>query len=510
MKRSWLRALVGRRIVIFLLLILQAALMVYIVISSSRTSQIIDVSLRLVSAFVALFMINREMNASYKLAWIFMILLLPLFGGLFYLTCVCQASTRRFKKDVTAIDARCKHYLKPEPDCLNELADAGKAVSTARYLQNCAGFPLCKDTETQFLCPGERFFEAALRELEQAKRYIFLEYYIIRDGEMWNAVLEILKRKAAEGVDVRVLYDDFGCFLSFSRRYRRYLQECGIKCRVFNSFRPILTTVQNNRDHRKIMVIDGRVGFTGGINLADEYINRDSPLGHWKDAAILLRGNAVKNLVGIFFSLWYRRGDAPEDETLFLPEPCGALSEHPEGYCIPFSDSPMDRESVGERVYLQMINHATRYINIATPYLVIDDGVMEALTAAAKGGIDVRVMVPARGDNPLVQRTMRSYFRRLLRAGVKLYEYTPGFVHAKTIVTDDECAVVGTITCDYRSLYLQVACGGWMYKTAAVAQVRDDFLKDLPRCRALSEADCRKNVFSGLVDEILRLFAPLM
>ena len=281
--------------------------MVYIVISSSRTSQIIDVSLRLVSAFVALFMINREMNASYKLAWIFMILLLPLFGGLFYLTCVCQASTRRFKKDVTAIDARCKHYLKPEPDCLNELADAGKAVSTARYLQNCAGFPLCKDTETQFLCPGERFFEAALRELEQAKRYIFLEYYIIRDGEMWNAVLEILKRKAAEGVDVRVLYDDFGCFLSFSRRYRRYLQECGIKCRVFNSFRPILTTVQNNRDHRKIMVIDGRVGFTGGINLADEYINRDSPLGHWKDAAILLRGNAVKNLVGIFFSLWYRR-----------------------------------------------------------------------------------------------------------------------------------------------------------------------------------------------------------
>ena len=510
MKRSWIRALVGRRILVFLLLIVQAVLMVYIVISSSRISQIIDVGLRLVSALVALLIINREMNPSYKLVWLFMILLLPLFGGFFYLICKYQANTRRFKKDVTKIDELCRHYLKPTPDCLGELDGADNAVATARYLQEWAGFPLCRDTETRFLCPGERFFEAAVRELEQAKRYIFLEYYIIRDGEMWNTILDILKRKAREGVDVRVLYDDFGCFLSFSKHYRRYLESCGIKCRVFNSFRPILTAVQNNRDHRKIMVIDGRVGFTGGINLADEYINRDSPLGHWKDAAIMLRGSAVRNLVGIFFSLWYRRGDLPENADLFLPEPDQPLCGDTGGYCQPYSDSPMDRESVSEHVYMQMIGHASRYIYITTPYLVIDDGMMEALTSAAKSGVDVRIMTPRRGDNPLVQRTMRSYFKRLIRAGVKLYEYTPGFIHAKTIVTDDECAVVGTINFDYRSLYLQFECGVWMYRTAAVAQVRDDFEKDLPRCRLLGEKDCRKNFLSGMIDEVLRLFAPLM
>ena len=504
MKRKWLYSLLRRRILVLFLLAAQLALLAYFVVSSSRTSAAVDIALRGISVCVAIYVMNREDNPSYRLVWIFVILFLPLFGGLFYLTCVGQESTRRFRKDAAQIDLLCKADLKPNDDCLPELREQENAYPIARYLQETVGFPLYKNTAVTYLCPGEVFFEAVLRELEQAERYIFLEYYIIREGKMWDAVQEILKRKAAAGVEVRILYDDFGCFLSLSPSHREYLSTLGIQCRVFNRFRPILTTVQNNRDHRKILVVDGKVGFTGGINLADEYINHTAPLGHWKDAAVMLRGSAVKCLVNFFFSLWYRRGDQEEPAERFLPAESPEPSEAG-GWSQPFSDAPGDDESVGEQVFLQMIHRANREIYIQTPYLVIDDTMTGALTTAAKSGVDVRILVPAQNDNPLVARTMRSCYRRLIDAGVRLYTYTPGFVHAKTIVVDGESAVVGTINFDYRSLYLQFECGVWMYRTDAVGAVRADFLQTLPKSRQLTAEDCRRGFFGRLADEVLRL-----
>ncbi|MBR5519886.1 MAG: cardiolipin synthase, partial [Clostridia bacterium] len=459
MKRRWYRSLLQRRVWVMLLLAAQLAMMIFLTVNSSLVSQAVNLGLRVLGVAVAICVMNREEHPSYRLVWVFVILALPLFGGLFYLTCVYQSSTRRFRKDAVYIDSLCRAALKPTENCLPTLKPADNAYPIAHYLQESIGFPLYRGGNETYFPTGEAFFEALLRELETAKHYIFLEYYIIRDGKMWSQILEILQCKAADGVEVRILYDDFGCFLSLPPQVRRNLETNGIQCRVFNRFRPILSTVQNNRDHRKILIVDGTVGFTGGINLSDEYINATSPLGHWKDAAVMLYGESVRSLLYIFFSLWYRRNDRYESIDRFLP-PVEANSGT-DGFCQPFADSPMDETNVSEHVFLRMIYRAKREIFIQTPYLVLDDALTNALTGAAESGIDVRILVPSRGDNPLVSRTMRSYYPHLITAGVKLYTYTPGFVHAKTIVVDGESAVVGTVNFDYRSLYLQFECGVW-------------------------------------------------
>ena len=327
---------------------------------------------------------------------------------------------------------------------------------------------------------------------------------------MWGSILEVLKRKASQGVTVRLIYDDMGCFFTLPKDYPAQLKKYGIQCAVFNPFRPVLTVKQNNRDHRKIAVIDGKVAFTGGINLADEYINAIEKHGHWKDAAVMLKGKAAWSFTLIFLQMWGMCTGTDEDYGAFYPWKNQGCPIAAKGFVQPYADSPTDTENVGEHVYLQILNNAKEYVYINTPYLIVDDSMLSALCLAAKSGVDVRIVTPHRWDKWAVHMTTRSYYRELIKAGVKVYEYTNGFIHSKTFVSDDRTATVGTTNLDFRSLYLHFECGALLYETDAVMEVKEDFLQTLDICQEVTEKDYKANVVVRLFQDILRLFAPLM
>ena len=365
-------------------------------------------------------------------------------------------------------------------------------------------------TRTAYYSPGEAFFEALIPDLESAEHYIFLEFFIVQEGKMWDTILDILIRKAREGVTVRLIYDDMGCFLTLPKDYKKQLAQHGIECIVFNPFRPLMSVVQNKRDHRKIASIDGKVAYTGGINLADEYINAYKKHGHWKDSALRVEGKAAWSLTLIFLEMWALCRGKQEDFEAFYPWKYAPCEIRTDGFVQPYADSPMDLDNVGEHVYLQIINSAKDYVYITTPYLIIDDSMLSALILAAKSGVDVRIITPRIWDKRLVHMTTRSYYRELTRAGVKVYEYTNGFMHAKTFVSDDNIATVGTTNLDFRSLYLHFECGVMLMESSTVHSVKDDFVKTLDSCQLITQEDCKAGVLVRLFQDILRLFAPLL
>jgi len=396
-------------------------------------------------------------------------------------------------------------------DVLPELAaEHRECLPQARYLQNFAGFPVYRHTQTSYFDSGESFFKQALEEMEKAEKYIFLEFFVLRHGKMLDPILALLERKARAGLDIRIIYDDLGCFMSLPPNFNREMEKKGIKCMVFNPFKPILSSLQNNRDHRKIISIDGKTAFTGGINLADEYINARERFGHWKDAAIMIHGEAAWSLTLIFLHMWNLGRIQPDDAASFYPWKEEACPVKSDGYVQPYADSPIDEENVGEHVYIQIINNAKGYVYINTPYLVVDDNLVSALTLSAKSGVDVRIITPHRWDKWIVSVVSRSYYRQLILAGVKVYEYSAGFNHSKTFVSDDRVATVGTTNLDFRSLYLHFECGVWMYKTKSVDKVKEDFLNTLPVCHEITTKECSRNAAQRIFQDVLRLFAPLM
>lgn len=354
-------------------------------------------------------------------------------------------------------------------------------------------------------------FERLLQELKKAERYIFLEYFIIEKGVMWDSILEILVEKAKQGVDVRVIYDDVGCLLTLPYNYDKQLSKMGIKCCVFNPFVPILSSHMNNRDHRKITVIDGCTAFTGGINLADEYINGYEKHGHWKDSAVMIKGDAVWSFAVMFLSLWNYQRKTEEDYEKFRPLAIETEKFAPLGYVQPFTDSPLDDESISETVYLNLISNAKRYVFINTPYLILDSEMTIALCSAAKRSVDVRIITPHVPDKWFVHSVTRANYEVLVESGVKIYEYIPGFNHAKSFAIDDEFGVVGTINLDYRSLYLHFECGVWLYQTKSILEVKEDFMKTLEQCQQITLEYCRSvKWYRRLGRLVLRAFAPLM
>ena len=511
MKKKWFLELLGRRLIIVVLLLVQIAFIGYLIITGSRTFHIVNWILNLLSLAAALYIISKKEKGAYKLTWIILILVFPLFGGLWYLMNCFQTSTRKFSASIKKAEEKAAPLFFLPGDSIEEAETAmPQAATSISYLQKYAGFPIYDNTETCYYSPGEEFWRALLTELETAEHYIFLEYFIVEEGVMWNGVLDILKRKAAEGVTVRLIYDDLGCFFLLPKDYPKQLKKYGIECAVFNPFRPFLAGEQNNRDHRKIAVIDGKTAFTGGINLADEYINAVDKHGHWKDAGICLKGKAAWSFTLIFLETWAHCKKVSEDFHPFYPWPDGVPPIVSDGFVQPYADSPMDTENVGEHVYLQIIGHASRYVYIQTPYLIIDDSMVSALTLAAKSGVDVRIITPHRWDKRFVHMTTRSYYRELINAGIRIYEYSDGFIHSKTFVSDDRVATVGTTNLDFRSLYLHFECGVKLYGSRAVAEVREDFLATMKRSREITARDCRYNLLIRLYQDILRLFAPLM
>lgn len=509
MQRRWYREILRRRIFIILLLLLQIIFLAYVLRGDNHVINVLSTIIRIIGIFLALKVIYEPGNGSLKTGWILLLLIFPVAGTLLYLLVHFQSSTRRFQQalnEITRINA--PSYKLQKTAISNAAAEYPEYSTVFHYLQDKMKYPVYGESDTHYLSPGEEFLPVFLEDLKSAQRYIFLEYFIIQEGEMWNSILEVLEQKAAEGVDVRVMYDDVGCFVKLPKNYRKILDSKGIKCMVFNPFRPILSAIQNNRDHRKITAIDGRIAYTGGMNLADEYINVYEVHGHWKDCALRVEGKAAWSLTLIFLELWQLCSNVKEDVKAYYPDFTFPFSCP--GYVQPYADSPMDDENVGEQVYLQMIYSARRTLFITTPYLILDDRMVSALSLAAKSGVDVRIITPHIADHALVSVVTRSYYRTLIDNGVKLYEYTKGFIHSKNFIVDGRAAAVGTINLDFRSLYLHFECGAFLCGTPSVQDVEKDFLDTLSVCHQILPKDCRASLPMRLFQELLRLFAPLM
>lgn len=462
------------------------------------------------SAAVVLHLVSRDGNPAYKIAWIIPILALPVFGVLLYLVFGKNQLSRKERARMSSVAEQYEKAMRGVSPAKPPLPERTDARRISDYLLRAADAPAFTHTEAVYLPVGEAYLSALLPELEKAEKFIFMEYYIIAPGKMWDAVHDVLRRKAQSGVDVRVMYDDFGCMFKLPERYEDTLEAEGIHCCVFNRFSPVLSPRFNNRDHRKICVIDGNTGFTGGINLSDAYINAEKRCGHWLDAGVMLRGEGVYALTAMFLSMWdYTRG-ITEDFTRFAPEASFCESIAAAGWVQPFGDTPLDNEPVGETVYLHLINRAKDYVYINTPYLIIDNEMVTALSSAAKSGVDVRIVTPAVSDSALVHEMTRSYYETLILAGVKIYEYTPGMVHAKTFISDDCSAVVGTINLDYRSLYLHFECGVWMHETPAIADMKSEYLTEIEKSDPITEERClQQRRGRRILRAVLRTLAPL-
>ena len=506
--KKWLIELLNRRVIIALLIIAQFSFLTYIILNSSRLSQYLSVFFSALSVLVALHIISQRGRSAYKLSWMFLVLAFPLLGGFLYLFFNLQASRRIASKRSQRADRKTAEFFSLPNTALDEATEQFSNHSKQiKYLQNNAGFPVYDATKSRYLSPGEEFLPVLLEELEKAKEYIFLEFFIVQEGVMFDSILEVLKRKAKEGVKVRILYDDIGCFFLLPKDYVKTLEEFGIEAAVFNPFIPVLSATQNNRDHRKIVSIDGKVAFTGGINLADEYINAFEKHGYWKDSAIMLSGKAAWSLTLIFLQNWELATGRDEDIKALYPQ---TLGEESDGFVQPYADSPLDSEPVSQEVYMQMIHDARHTLYIMTPYLIIDDNMISALILSAKSGVDVRIITPKVWDKKAVHMTTRSYYPELIRGGVKIYEFTPGFVHSKIMIADDTVASIGTVNLDFRSLYLHFECGVKLYGASAVTAMKEDFLATLEKSEEISAKDIKGGFFRRLGRDILRLFAPLM
>ena len=508
-KPKWFRELLRRRLFFCLLIAAQLAVLLFFIFNQSRASVIMRLALQAISIAVAIHIISRRDKEAYKLTWVFFILIFPIFGGLLYLFFFCQTRSRKLLKKTEKIRAFVKAAQPVETAFARAAEFSPEHIRQIEYLEKYAGFPIYENARATYFSPGEKFLERLLLDLEQAEKYIFLESFIIEDGEMWRAVLSVLKRKAAQGVDVRIIYDDMGCFLRLPKNFAGELRKNGIQCGVFNRFVPFLSAVQNFRDHRKIVVIDGTVAYTGGLNIADEYINKVHPFGHWKDAGVRMEGEGAFGFSLMFLQMWMLLGHEEDSLERYRPAKKEEALEA-DGFVQPYASEPLTAKNVAEEVYMQIISRARKYVYIETPYLIVDNSMISALTVAAKSGVDVRIMTPFRWDKRFVHFMTRSYYRELIRAGVKIYEYTPGFIHSKIFVCDDRLATVGTANMDFRSLYLQFECGAFFCGCSVISDIRDDFLKTVPVCKEITEVDCTGNPFVRFLQDLFRLFAPLL
>lgn len=512
--RKLLRIIFGRTAFVVMSLLLQISILLAGFRFLSHYMVYIYGGFTLLSAFVILYVVNKDENPSFKLAWIIPITVIPVFGTLLYLFLELQWEGKIINRRLRENISDTQPYLKQNPRYMEQLAKTSRSnANLAAYIENSGSYPVYGNTNVKYYPVGEEMFEDMKKELEKAKRFIFMEYFIVERGEMWDSLLEILERKVQEGVEVRFMYDGMCCLVLLPYSYPRELRAKGLKAKMFAPIRPALSTYQNNRDHRKILVIDGHTAFTGGINLADEYINRKVRFGHWKDTGIMVKGDAVTSFTMMFLQMWNITEKEPEDYGRYLRDPeffyPPELSM--EGFVIPYGDSPLDQETVGELVYLDIINTARNYVHIMTPYLILNYELVQALQFAAKRGVETIIIMPHIPDKEYAFLLAKAHYEELIRAGVQIYEYTPGFVHAKVFTSDDEKAVVGTINMDYRSLYLHFECAAYIYRNEVIKDVERDFKETLAQCQVITLEECRHYPwYKKLAGRVLRLFAPLM
>ena len=505
--RRFFHRIINRITLTALLVLIQFLWLFWLVVSLAQYAVWINFAFSLVSLALALYIIRREENPAYKISWLLVLCSLPLFGVLIYVLLSNKRLSRRLRRKLEGVEAQ-----HPLPSTQPPSTIPPRLQATCHYLAKHGGYPSYQNTDVDYFALGEDWYRALLADLETARSYIFMEYFILAEGSMLDTILDVLKRKAKEGVDVRIIYDDIGCEAAKPLSFVAEAERHGISCLAFNPMIPFISIVMNHRDHRKCTVIDGRVAYTGGINIADEYINQKVRFGHWKDTGLRLHGDAVKSFVFMFLNLWNALRPTDREYEPFVDGPVAdCLPDGRPAMVVPFSDSPLDDEHIGETVYLEILAQAQRYVYIFTPYLIIDSEMQTALCTAAKRGVDVRIVTPAIPDKKIAFRLTRSYYPVLIRAGVKIYEYTPGFIHAKSFVSDDSVGVVGTINLDYRSLYLHFESATLFYGGDAVRALRDDALSTMEQSHLveLRETTRSRDLFQRFIDALLRALSPL-
>ncbi len=459
---------------------------------------------------MVIYLLNSRMNPTAKITWLIVIMLLPVFGVLLYLYTQTEIGHRVLKKRINQIITDTKESIPQADEVMERLAGENPGVAAlAHYMHRSGCHPVYENTSVVYFPLGEDKFDEMLKQLEEAKHFIFMEYFIVDEGLMWGRVLEILARKAAEGVDVRIMYDGTCEFALLPHDYPKRLRALGMKCKVFAPVSPFVSTCYNYRDHRKIMVIDGHTAFNGGVNLADEYINRRVKFGHWKDTAVMLKGEAVKSFTLMFLQMWGI--NEREDESARFLSFQTAPAQEARGYVIPYGDCPLDDDKLGERVYMDILNRSLSYVHIMTPYLILDGEMEAALRFAAERGVEVILLLPGIPDKAVPYALAKTHYASLLESGVKIYEYTPGFVHAKVFVSDSAEAVVGTINLDYRSLYHHFECATYLYKTDCIQEIEKDFKDTLAKCRQVTPETIRREKWTvKLTGRLMKAVAPLM
>ena len=462
-----------------------------------------------IGTLLLIYEVNRRESPEFKMTWMLVIAIIPIFGALLYIYMRFSFISRSISAHHNVVRKNIRKFLIKDAAASREIAGTG-IEGIAHYLENSADAPVYANCDIEYFPLGEIMYEDMKEKMEAAKKFIFMEFFILNtSSSMWMEMFDILSRKVKEGVEVRLMYDGMGSLTVAPKNFGEILDNAGIKHAIFAPVQPLLSTYQNNRDHRKIIVIDGEVAFTGGINIADEYVNRIDRFGHWKDNGIRITGGAVSRMTALFLEMWHTvvfGNDEVYSEYIHAPAPSDSR-----GYVIPYGDSPLDDIQVGKRVYLDIINRANKYVNIMTPYLVIDNEMLEALRFAVERGVDVRIIIPHHPDKVYAYWLAHTYFPELIDAGVKMYEYSPGFIHAKTLVADGEYAVIGTINFDFRSFYLHYECAVLLCGVSAVGEIKRDFDATEKMCQSITMAEYKKfNPMTRLMGRTIRTLAPLL
>lgn len=466
----------------------------------------ITLALSVAAVLLVLFIIIKRDETAYKILWLLVILTVPVVGTLLYLLFGNRRTARPLRKRLR----RVQEAGQPAPlPCGGTPFEGEKRMEqTVRWLEHKTGYPLMRAEDVRYYPLGDAMYPDMLTDLRAAKKTIYLEYFIIEPGEMWQSIVDILAQKVREGLDVRVMYDDLGSISTFNFSNALALEKLGIRCATFNPLLALKGTA-NYRDHRKMLIVDNAVAYSGGVNLADRYINREHPYGHWKDTGFRLTGAPVRSFTHMFLTFWNAFSLQKEEPMPMPPAAAAAEPAAQDGWVLSYYDSPLNSEATSNRLYIDLLSQATDYAWFFTPYLMLGDDLLDAMLAAAQRGVDVRIIMPGIPDKKLIFRMSRSFYQVLLTGGVKIYEYTPGFVHAKSLVCDDRAATVGTVNLDYRSLFLHFENNSLFYRGSIVARVKEDFLATQSQCRAVEACDMKRYSRRWIVDGVLRIFAPL-
>lgn len=512
-KTSTTRIVIGRIVSIIPVIFLQGFIIFVLAKWLAPFATFFYTILSVLSTLFTLYLIAKKDEGAYKMLWLLVIFLAPLPGAFMYLFYGNKRTGKQLEQRIKDVNITIPVQLNDDTELMKALETENKSVAqTFGYVKHMTGFPVLKNETAQYYPVGELLFEQMLTALKEAKRYVFLEYFIIQEGVLWGAMVDIMEQKVKEGVDIRVLYDDIGSFGTFSTKNRISLLKKGIKCEKFNPL-IIISGALNNRDHRKIMVVDGAVAFSGGINLADEYINEEHPFGYWKDIGFRITGDAVKSYTYMFIEFW-NASSFDQITTELIRKDYDQIqiqrAEHFDGYVQPYYDSPNREEAASNNLFIDLLSQSKDYAWFYTPYLLLGDRLRDAFVHAAKRGVDVRIIMPGIPDKKVVYRMSRSYYRDLLQAGVRIFEYTPGFVHAKASLVDDCIGSVGTVNLDYRSLYLHYECNALFYRASLLADLKKDLEASMEASRERTMREENKGLVHKIIDGVLRIFAPLV